>query len=262
MTPSVGIVAAVNDETVLSENLKRSPSIAQGDVPLLELRHQPSASRAYNAGLDASSHDIVVFAHQDVYLPASWLDTLLAAIAALERRQPRWDVIGLVGVTATGKAVGRVWSSGIGRELGEAFADPIEAVSIDEMVIVLRRASGLRFDEKLPGFHLYATDLCLTARAAGAAVHVVHAPAVHNSVPVRTLRGAYLDAYRYLKKKWAPLLPIRTPIAPITRHEIGFWRAEWRRFRTRIRNSRRPPQRRDARLVAQTLGYETLGYEA
>lgn len=256
MTPSIGIVAAVNDESVLNENLKRSPLIETGAVPLLELRQQPSASTAYNVGLDATSHEIIVFAHQDVYLPAPWLDNLLAAIATLERQQPRWGVIGLFGVTATGQGVGRVWSSGIGRELGATFVAPIEAVSIDEMVIVLRRASGLRFDERLAGFHLYATDLCLAARTAGAGVYVVHAPAVHNSVPVRTLRGYYLTAYRYLKKKWAFMLPIRTPIAPITRYELAFWRAEWRRVRTRIANSGRPVERRDARLVARTLGYE------
>ena len=256
MMPSVGIVAAVNDETVLNENLKRSPSIETGAVPLLALRGQPSASRAYNAGLDTTSHDIIVFAHQDVYLPAPWLDNLLDAIETLERDQPHWGVIGLFGVTVTGQAVGHVWSSGIGRELGEAFAEPVAAVSIDEMVIVLRRASGLRFDESLPGFHLYATDLCLAARTAGAGVYVIHAPAVHNSVPVRTLRGYYLNAYRYLKRKWAFMLPIRTPIAPITRYELGFWRAEWRRLRTRITNSRRPNERRDARLVARSLGYE------
>ncbi|MGZ8172766.1 glycosyltransferase [Methylobacter sp.] len=256
MMPSVGIVAAVNDETVLNENLKRSPSIANGVVPLLALRGQPSASRAYNAGLDATAHDIIVFAHQDVYLPAPWLDHLLGAVALLERDQAHWGVLGLFGVTGTGQPVGHVWSSGIGRELGQAFAEPIAAVSIDEMVIVLRRASGLRFDEALPGFHLYATDLCLAARTAGAGVYVVHAPAVHNSVPVRTLRGYYLDAYRYLKNKWAFMLPIRTPIAPITRYELGFWRAEWRRLRTRITNAKRPVQRRDARLVARSLGYE------
>jgi hypothetical protein len=256
MMPSVGIVAAVNDETVLNENLERSPSITNGTVPLLALRKQPSASRAYNMGLDATSHEIVVFAHQDVYLPAPWLDNLLDAIASLERHQAHWGVVGLFGVTATGQAVGHVWSSGIGRELGKAFAEPAAVVSIDEMVIVLRRASGLRFDEALPGFHLYATDLCLAARTAGAGVYVVHAPAVHNSVPVRTLRGDYLDAYRYLKNKWAYMLPIRTPIAPITRYELGFWRAEWRRLRTRIANSRRPMERRDAPLVARSLGYE------
>ena len=256
MTPSIAIVAAVNDEIVLNENLKRSPLIENGTVPLLELRQQPSASSAYNAGLDATSDEIIVFAHQDVYLPTPWLDNLCAALAALERQQPLWGVIGLFGVTATGQAVGHVWSSGIGRELGAAFPDPIAAVSIDEMVIVLRRASGLRFDESLPGFHLYATDLCLAARTAGVGVYIVHAPAVHNSIPVRTLRGHYLNAYRYLKKKWAFMLPIRTPIAPITRYELGFWRAEWRRIRTRITNSGRSSERRDARLVAQTLGYE------
>lgn len=256
MTPSIGIVAAVNDDSVLNENLKRSPAIAAGAVPVLTLRNQPSAAAAYNRALDATDHDIVVFAHQDVYLPAPWLDQLGAALAMLERHQPPWGVIGLFGVTASGEGVGHVWSSGIGRELGTAFAAPIEAVSIDEMVIVLRRASGLRFDDSLPGFHLYATDLCLAARAAGAGVYVVHAPAVHNSVPVRTLRGTYLDAYRYLKKKWAFLLPIRTPIAPITRYELGFWRAEWRRLKARIASAGGAPQRRDARQLARTLGYE------
>ena len=37
--------------------------------------------------------------------------------------------------------------------------------SFDELLIVLRRDSGLRFDEGLPGWHMYGTDIVQTARA-------------------------------------------------------------------------------------------------
>jgi hypothetical protein len=220
------------------------------------LWNQSSASIAYNNAIDSQPRDVMVFVHQDVYFPRFWCKWLSAGIDHIEQRDPNWGVIGIFGITADSAPVGRVWSSGLGRELGAPFDTPVPVVSIDEMVIVLRRASGLRFDPALPGFHLYGADLCLSAMQRGLGVYVVHAPAIHNSVRVRSLRGPYVEAYRHLKRKWAHRLPVPNLVAPIDWFEIGLWRAQWRRIRTRLLGRQAPSERADPRDIARRLGYE------
>ena len=232
--PDLAVVAAVNDDAILSQNLARSPLVAEGRAPLHCFRNAASASQAYNQGLDATDAAIVVFAHQDVFLPAGWEADLARAISAIEASDPDWAVIGGWGVASgDGRHVGHVWSSGIGRRLGGRFVEPVRAECIDEYAIVLRRASGLRFDEALPGFHLYAADIVLQARAAGMASYVADIPAIHNSRPVRGYRGGYAQAWRFMREKWRDLLPVRTLTVPLTWSPLPLWRSQFRLWRSR-----------------------------
>lgn len=248
------VVAAVNNREILHACLERSPDIASGRVSLSIYEDFPSAAKALNTGLDNSVAPIVIFAHQDVYLPARWLDRLSLQIRQIEQRTPDWSAIGLFGRMINGEHVGRVWSSGMGRELGAGGFAPAEAVTLDELVIILRRASGLRFDEALPGFHLYGTDIVLEGNARGQKAFVVDAPVVHNSKPVRTLRGAYANAYRFMQKKWWSTLPKRTLICDITRGPMTLWRAQFGRYRVRLRGLNCPAF--DAVEIARQLRYE------
>lgn len=254
-------IAAVNDETVLRANLAASPALLAQPQRLTVLRDQSSASVAYNAGLDATAARICVFAHQDVYLPLGWDENLAKHVARLDRLDSGWAVAGLFGIDRNGIHVGRVWSTGIGREIGAPFSDPIPVQSLDELVIVLNRDSGLRFDPDLPSFHLYATDIVQIALSAGKGAYVVDAPVVHNSVPTPGLRGGYMLAYDYMRHKWRARLPIVTPVTRITR--LG-WHVRWQDLRTfrlnyrrakRIRLASRLP-RPDAKTIARRLGYE------
>lgn len=254
-------IAAINDTAVLKANLAVSPALVAEPARLILLRNQPSASIAYNAGLDATTARICVFAHQDVYLPLGWQDRLADHVARLDRLDPGWAVIGLFGVDRGGGHVGRVWSTGIGREIGARFSDPIPVQSLDELVIVVNRDSGIRFDPDLPSFHLYATDIVQTAVSAGKGAYVIDAPVVHNSVPTPGLRGGYMQAYDHMRRKWRAQLPIVTPVTRITR--LG-WHLRWqdlRKFRfnalrmKRIRVAASLP-RPDPKGIARTLGYE------
>ncbi|ANY19421.1 ATP synthase subunits region ORF 6 [Tsuneonella dongtanensis] len=227
-SPSIAVVAAVNDEAILANNLLRSPMIAEGRAAFHAYRGAHSASSAYNRGIDETSAEVVVFAHQDVFLPERWEADLRRAIALVASRDPDWAVIGGWGIDGAGKHAGHVWSSGLGRRLGGRFSDPVEAQCIDEYVIVLRRASGLRFDEGLPGFHLYAADIVLRAREAGLRSWIADIPAVHNSRTVRGFNGGYTDAWRFMQSKWRAHLPIETLTVPIVRSPI---RLMWSRFR-------------------------------
>ena len=114
---------------------------------------------AYNRALDATTAEMVVFAHHDVYLPRGWdalLQRRLAEVAAID---PNWALFGPFGVALDAAHIGPVWSSSIGLIVGRVPMAPTQVQSYDEMVIVLRRSSGLRFDETLPGWHMYGTDI-------------------------------------------------------------------------------------------------------
>jgi hypothetical protein len=230
--PALQVVAAVNDEAILANNLMRSPLVASGRASVHCYRGAASASAAYNKGLDDTSAPIIVFAHQDVFLPDGWEQQLAKAIAGIAAQDPDWAVIGAFGVDLAGRHVGHVWSSGLNRRLGGRFAPPVETLCIDELVIVLRRASNLRFDPALPGFHLYGTDIVLAARAAGLKSYVADIAAIHNSRPVRTYRGGYASAWRYMQRKWQAVLPSPTLTVPLSRSPVPLMRAQFRLWRT------------------------------
>jgi hypothetical protein len=254
------IVAAVNDETILAENLRLSPDL--GSVRLVEMRAQPSAAIAYNRGADMAGADVLVFAHQDVYLPAGWVGRLHAHIARIEATHGAWGMLGVYGVRADGTHVGHCWSSGLQRELGGPFAEPVPIVSADELVLVVNGRSGLRFDEALPGFHLYGTDIAQTSLERGLGAFAVHDPVVHNSRRVRSLAGAYTRAYDYMRRKWRKRLPIPTTVVALTRTGLPLWR---HRASTRLgwllragaaAGTRQQPGHSNGRDIAVKLGYE------
>lgn len=259
---SLCLIAAVNNDVVLEQNLASSALVRKNPGILTAMRDYSSASAAYNAGLDRTSADIAVFAHQDVYLPQGWEEALLRNIAVIEETDPGWGVIGVYGIRDDGGHAGRVWSSGLNRELDTGSNEPARASSIDELLIVLRRGSGLRFDEDLPGFHMYGTDICQTSLERGHGVYVVNAPVVHNSVPVFSLAGGYTHAYCYMRKKWRHRLPIRTTVATITPLSLSFLHLKWRISglsgrRARLRRSQAElMSRKSAPDIAKLLGYE------
>lgn len=255
---AIDVVAAVNDECVLAANLAISPLLRDG-VSFYPMRAFNSASIAYNEGLEMCSTRIVVFAHQDVYLPQPWLQQLHHAIKEIEARDPNWAVIGVFGVSGEGRHVGHCWSSGLNQVLGAPFDCPQQVVSIDELVIILNRSSGLRFDEKLPGFHLYGTDIVQTAISCGFGAYVVHAPVVHNSRPVKSLVGPYTAAYRYMQQKWKDVLPIPTTVVPVTQFAYPLFRTVLRKKVKNWLGLYQAPlykQIEAGSAIAQRLGFE------
>jgi hypothetical protein len=217
---SLAVVAAVNDRKVLSNNLAASPMIAESRWPLVIEAGYESASLAYNAGLDRVDTDVVVFAHQDVYLPRGWDRKLLLAVQSLDSEDRNWAVLGVVGVDGANNLVGKAWSTGLGIEIANEFSSLTPVRSVDELVIVLRKDTGLRFDVNLPGFHLYGTDIVQSALAAGFEAFVFDGPVVHNSLPAIRLDKSYIEAYKYLRHKWWTALPIYTTTSQVTKSKL------------------------------------------
>ncbi len=219
------VAAACNSETILADNLARSPLLA--DVPLHCEWGAPSAAAAYNRALDATTAPVVVFAHQDVFLPRGWHDILCARISEVAKIDPDWGLIGAFGVGVDGAHHGPVWSSSLGQIIGRVSQAPQPVQSYDEMLIVLRRASGLRFDEGLPGWHMYGTDIVAQARARGISAWTASLPCIHNDRFHQALGPDYVACYRAMQRKWAGQLPLLTPITKISRSGLHLRRDLW-----------------------------------
>ena len=217
------VVAAVNNDTVLRDSLMRSPDM-HSVREVLTRRGFSSAAQAYNSGKEASASDVIIFAHQDVYFPQCWFESLARSITAISAQDPDWGVLGVFGISLSGAEAGHLYSTGLRRVLGCPFEGPIKVSTLDEVVLVVRRSSGLQFDEKLPGFHLYGADICLEAQLKGLKCYVISAFCVHNSNGLDQLPPAYSRAYFYLRDKWRNQLPIRTPCMAITRWGLPLFR--------------------------------------
>lgn len=263
---SLAVVAAVNNDKVLRNNLAMSPIISEDHVPLITERGYRSAGMAYNAGLDKVTADIVIFAHQDVYLPRGWDKKLLSTVHALELNAKNWGILGVIGVNENGDMVGTAWSTGLGYEIKAEISVPAAVGSLDEIVIVLRRGTGLRFDEDLSGYHLYGTDIVQNALQSDFGAYVFNGPVIHNSNPkkaqgfVFVLDRSYVKAYRYLQRKWKNKLPIVTLIVPITKSgwpllmKLAYQGKKYCYRRATIR--KRDTECLDPKRIAQDLGYE------
>ncbi len=212
------LVAAVNNESVLQQTLLKSPVIDSRCQVILK-RSFSSAGQAYNSGLTEANHDVVVFAHQDVYFPEGWTMDLERAILQLSEDDPGWGVLGVFGVTTSPQREleGHCYSTGLGRVLGAPFDSPVRATSLDELTLVIRRSSGLTFDERLPGFHLYGTDICLQALTRGMRSYIIPAFCIHNSNGLAYYPTEYWRGYGYMQRKWREHLPVHTSCVTITR---------------------------------------------
>lgn len=214
---SLTVIAAINNHEVSESNILRSRFLQDKMVQFIPAEGFASASQAYNFGIANATGDFLVFAHQDVYIPASWFHQLAEAISFVEKKQQPWAVLGVVGVDGSGKVKGRCWSTGLGREVGGAVVEPEPVVSVDELIFVVKKSSNLTFDDDFPGWHLYGTDIVQEALKRGFGAYVIHAPVVHNSLPVVRLDAGFVDCARYMRKKWAHRLPLQTCCIRLTR---------------------------------------------
>jgi Glycosyltransferase like family len=246
--PAFSVVVAVNDRRILESNLLRSPALSGKRA-----RHQiilregfSSAALAYNSALDQAQNDLLLFVHQDVYLPEGWFDQVGRCVEYLEVAGSPWGVLGAYGARSVGQQyVGRIYTNGLGYH-GAPIVTPQQVDTLDEITLVLRKSSGLRFDPALPHFHMYGVDICLSARARGLVNYAVPAMCVHNTDQIVVLPEEFYRSYWYVKRKWPSLLPIQTSCIRISKFDLELRR---RRLREKF-NGWVPMVRHRARRVA------------
>lgn len=213
------VVSAVNSEAVLQSCLLSSPGLVSAAAILLK-RGFRSAARAYNSALDEAKTDVLVFVHQDVFLPKGWDERLRQVLNNLSEQDPDWAVAGAWGVHPSGNRSGHLFCVGLGQELGSDFIKGHEVRTLDEVLLIVRKSSGVRFDEKLSGYHFYGTDICLEAERLGKKCYAISAFCIHNTNGYSLLPWDFWKSYFRLRRKWKARLPIVTPCTKIT---IGCW---------------------------------------
>ncbi len=204
-------VACVNDEAQLDSNLLHSPCLrAPGPHQVLLFRGCATAAEGLNAGIAQAVNDLVVLVHQDVYLPEGWPARLFEQWQEAQRQGGRVGVAGVFGIDSASPTDGRRGRV-IDRDYLLATGDalPSDMDVIDELVMVVPRDTPLRFDPSL-GWHLYGTDLCLSAGQRGLRVVVLDALCYHNSLTSLQVPPDYQLSEDVIARKWPDLLPIRT----------------------------------------------------
>lgn len=263
MTGSVHVCCVANHEGALARDLQRSPDIADGRVQVSIIWNAPAASTAYHDAIGRIKADILVFAHQDVYFPGGWFARLDATCQSLNAIDPSWAVAGLCGMTREGEFVGHLWDSGLGTICGGPFGPPRNVASLDEVVLIVRRASEVSFDPALPSFHLYGTDIVLEAQKAGMKSYVVDLPVIHNSKANVRLDHTYVAAYRFMVRKWKALLPWPTVIIQLTDNPIPLLLRRIRlRYKAILRASTLHPMLEFPEVKAKELGFAKTSDDA
>ncbi len=224
MNRCITFAVAVNDRHILNTNFLASPCLLQPH------RHQiliqegyTSAAIAYNDAIEKSQNDLIVFVHQDIILPEGWADNLERALEHLAEHDPNWGVLGTYGETLHEGGRGYVYSTGLGI-MGRPFEAPARIQTLDEIVLIMRKSSGLRFDDQLPNFHMYGTDLCMMAESEGRKNYAISAFCIHNTNPGLILGDDFYACYWHLQRKWRERLPIKTTCVRITRHNGWMYR--------------------------------------
>jgi glycosyltransferase involved in cell wall biosynthesis len=211
----------MNNKKVFESNFLASPCLGELHPHQIVVQEGfSSASKAYNDAIDKSRNDLIVFVHQDMIFPKMWLSELENSLQYLEVDDPNWGVIGCYGETVEWVGRGYIYSSGLG-VMGKSFERPTPVQTLDEIVLIVRKSSGLRFDDKLPNFHFYGADICMTAHQMGKTNYAISAFCIHNTKQFLVLPPEYYDCYRYFKTKWKSFLPIQTTCVRVTRFGVG-----------------------------------------
>jgi hypothetical protein len=209
----VSIVCVYNDPAVLESCLAASVKAGTGASRQTELIPVDNVSGAFasagaalNHGARLARNEVVVFAHQDVYLHSL---PALEAAASTVLADPAIGVLGAVGVSHQGEVVGAMRDRVV--PLGRSTSVPVDVDSLDEVLFLVTRTQVLReplSESPELAWHAYAVEYCLRMRASGRRAAAVDIPLTHNSM---TTNLARLDvAHRAVGRTYAGLVPVRT----------------------------------------------------
>lgn len=249
-------VVTANDYATLHANLLASPCLQAGSGHTLIVQEGfDSAAGAYNEALERAATENIVFVHQDVFLPKSWVSELEESLAILATTDPEWGVLGCWGVTEAGAGKGYVYTPGQ-EVIGCPFKAPERVQTLDELLLIVRKSSAVRFSTTLPGFHFYGTDICMSAAARGLHSYAISAFCVHNACQYLFFPQDFYSSYKQIKRLWKDRLPISTSCIRISRFDTDYWvrRVRETYFRVTTRNPDRLPRSKDPQLIAASLG--------
>jgi hypothetical protein len=165
-------------------------------IPIYNTNNIYNATIAGNIAIECSKDRYLMFVHQDVIMSQNTSDVLYDAIV---NKDDDCVIMGSAGIKLKSdeNVLGRWCNLDKDSEFGLVrssdgtiiWGDKNEGYvqSLDEMMLVIDRSSGIRFDPTIHGYHMYGLDICLQARSAGYNVSahcmdIVHHEKYSNSI--------------------------------------------------------------------------------
>ncbi|TKX40348.1 glycosyltransferase family 2 protein [Halorubrum sp. CGM4_25_10-8A] len=185
------IISVYNDREVLSEYLldgidKQTYSKYETVLINNEKQQYDSASDALNEGARRASGEYLVFIHQDVKLPKSYLSKAVSYLSDIDDL----GIAGAAGVRETGKYS----AEGVNTihhgpdhcewERGTPISEPTEVETLDELLLIIHRDvfDKYKFSPSLcPGWHLYGVEYSMRMKRIGRSVKVLPLDLWHRS---------------------------------------------------------------------------------
>jgi hypothetical protein len=170
----------VNDPVRLDMVFGQSQLEGQAHI----VKSPDSATKGLNGLLDimeAEGAEIGVLCHQDMYFRSGWVDRLLKQIKLLP---DSWTVAGIIGKDMDGRICGKFHDMRMPLQFDTSniHTFPHPACCFDECVIIVNMKKKFRFDESLPGFHLYGTQAVLKAIEEGGSAWIIDCWCEHFSL--------------------------------------------------------------------------------
>jgi glycosyltransferase involved in cell wall biosynthesis len=225
MNVDVSFITCVSDirqykDLVVSSLLKNQTKKQFDIIPVFNFDNSYSAARALNIGMSRSRSDLVVLCHQDAGFFEPWIDILYDRIEEIEKTTKNWGVLGTGGVMKHDEKFGIAYNSR--KEViwkhGDKSKHIAQVQTVDEVCVIIKKSSGLMFDELFDGFHFYGADIALESITRGFVNYGIWNPTIHDWTGRSLVTGKedYIRQLNLLCNKWKDKFDvIRTDTAVI-----------------------------------------------
>lgn len=217
-TAPISVIVPVNRVWQYELNVARSPGLKEIGAEIIPVQGADSPATAYTFATQRACHAWHLLVHQDVYFPTGSGFALARQLGALEAAGRTHSPVGFAGLAISGSGVRH---AGMVIDRTNLFSHPgtDTALSIDEFAVALHRDAGVSIDRAL-GWHLWATDLCLQAQAAGQPACIVETPLFHNSTTAWSLPEPFHASAQVLLDKYPALERIPTLCGELQRSRL------------------------------------------
>lgn len=205
------VVVPCTQEHQLKTNVEASSGLKEVNARVVAIRGAQSPAHAVSDVLQHVNTEWILLAHQDVYFPQGFGEQLNAVLAEIPPGERATRLIGFAGIALDLQSQ-QSKPSGYLIDRLSRFDQPSAdtAISLDEFAVVFHRDSVHAIDPGL-GWHLWATDLCLTSiKQHKTFPHIVRMPIFHNSRTGWTLPPAFRDSASALLQKHSEFPSIPT----------------------------------------------------
>ncbi len=161
-------------------------------------RIEACAYRGLNRALAEARGTFVLLCHQDLRLLTDGRAELEERLKDLDTKDANWALAGNAGGIGPGQLSIRISDPhGTDRHVGNF---PCRVQSLDENLIIVRRAARIGFSNDLSGFHFYGADICLHAAQAGYTAYVIDFHLAHLSGGTKD--DIFYETERKFLEKW------------------------------------------------------------